>query len=247
MKILLTIILFCLANFQIVMACRCTSAPDFCSTITNHDGELAHRVSVVRILVEQNDQNVMIARMTDFLGGTLPESDMLTINGGAGSDCVMSLGRFNVGDEYILAAEYREYNDSYSLTACGVPYLMVQNEMVTGKIAGKIKQILYHKLGEIISCQVINPTKLNQIVGIFPTITRDMTNIIFNSLHSNSITAAWDLISMDGRLIQSTTFIKYNVREKIPVDLSYLPKGVYLLRIRNEGEDFVTQKVIKGD
>lgn len=247
MKILLTIFLFCLVNFQVVMACRCTSAPDFCSTIANPEGELIHRVSVVRIVVEQNDLNVMIARMTDFLGGTLPESNILTINGGAGSDCVMSLGRFNAGDEYILAAEYIEYNDAYSLTACGIPYLMVQNEIVTGKISGKIKQIPYHNLGEILSCKVINPTRLNQKVGVFPTLTKDITNIIFNEGHSNSVSIAWDLIGMDGKLIITSAIKEYDISEKIPIDINFLPKGVYLLRIRNQGEDFVTHKIVKAN
>lgn len=247
MKELLTIILICLCNFQIVNACSCRSAPDFCSTIANREGDLAHKVSVVRVVVEQSNQNVLITRMTDFLGGDLPKNNILTINGGNGSNCLMSVSSFRVGEEVIFAAKYNEEYDAYSLTACGIPFLMVNDEMVTGRISGKIRRVPYHKLGEIISCQVINPTKLNQIVGIFPTLTRDMISIIFNSLHSNSITAAWDLISMDGRLIQSTTFIEYNVRENIPVDLSYLPKGMYLLRIRNEGEDFVTHKVIKGN
>lgn len=247
MKILLTIILFCLCSFQIVKACRCRSAPDFCSTIANREGELAHKVSVMRVVIEQSNQNVLIVKMTDFLGGELPKNNLLTINGGNGANCLMSVSSFRVGEEVIFAAKYYEEYDAYSLTACGIPFLMVHDEIVTGKISGKIKRVPYHKLGEILSCEVINPTKLDQRVSVFPTITKDLTNIVFNQVHSNSITVAWDLISIDGRLIQSTSLIEYNIQEKIPVDLSYLPKGVYLLRIRNEGEDFASHKLFKAN
>ncbi len=241
----LVIFIASLCNVQILLACSCIAASDFCSTIANREGELSPKISIVRIVIEQNEQNVVIARMTDHLGGTLPKNNVLTINGGNGGNCIMIVSDFNVGEEYILAANYSEYHDTYSLTACGIPFLMIQNEIVTGKISGKIKQIPYHKLGEILSCQVINPTNLNQKVAVFPTITKDITNIVLNDLHSNSIKVAWDLISMDGRLIRTSDVEEYNISEKIPIDLSYLPKGIYLLRIRNEGEDFVTHKIVK--
>lgn len=245
MKILLTIILFCLCNFHVVYACRCTPSSNFCSTIMTREGEVSSRVSVVRVIVEKKAHQELIVKMTDFLGGLFPANNTIRIQGGNGGNCLLEIDCFHVGDELILAAEYSKAYDTYSLTLCGVPFLMVKDEMVSGKIAGELTEIAYHKLGDVISCRLLNTTRLKDRVRIFPNITADVVNITIGPQNLSPVTVAWDVVSLDGKIIQTSQMKEYYPNERIPIDLGDKPQGIYFLRIRNPGEDLVTYKLFK--
>ena len=90
-----------------------------------------------------------------------------------------------------------------------------------------------------VTCSGIDEFGSNASIAMYPNPTGGMTNIAINGLNSN---AELTVFNLQGKAILNKTVTNNTVTT---LDLTYLPKGVYIVRVNNEKVNIISKLIIQ--
>ena len=238
-----TLLLFalfgCLAKSH---ACDCLAAPTFCESIADkNNGQIQDGLHIYLGTVSEKTGigvNLLVEK-TYF--GEVNTGQNLRLSSGE-TDCSVILDDFQVGEQYIIAAN-KSSNNTWSLFICGVYYLRVQNGTVTGGIAPGVSEVPLADFANMANCGTLEAgNELDFLLRIAPTLTSNEVNITTRLLSPTSIQLT--VFDAAGRLVYQTKEPAFDQNKTILLDMEAWAAGVYFVRLNLLGRR-KTVKVVK--
>lgn len=129
----LLVIILLAQTVTITFACSCLQIDTFCETfaILDNADVVVITAQVGNVHVEEMEVNVIQA-----IYGTVNQST-LVIPTGNGSMCLANSKQFKPGDKYLflLRKSGAEANEKFRLSSCGITYLPIKGNKISGPIA----------------------------------------------------------------------------------------------------------------
>lgn len=209
-----------------VHACTCVDIRTFCETINRGDGIDSSWV-VVLAEVRRHTGNGMEIQVEDVLFGAVGQTT-IQLRKGNGGDCQVNTDQFDRGNKYLFALW--SFQNAYSLSTCGVTWLEVRGETVTGSIAPGIDRVRLDAMPEVTACEGLGNPLSSLHVGPNPA------NRYVRISSSVPMEQPVDLRVYDiaGRRVLIEAVVipdEYGLE----FDTSNLPAGVYLVQTKMRG------------
>ncbi len=206
-------------------ACSCLRIETFCETFALVDSD-EYPTVIITARVEAVSQAQLELKVFQAIYGTVSEST-LTITTGNGSLCLVNAEQFKSGDTYLfLLRKFGEgAAEEFSLSSCGVTYLPVKGNKVSGPIAPNKKSMSLSNFDPDF-CRIVNKIK------VLPNPADQFLNIQIET--RELIKADLKIFDVVGRLI-SQKAIEGQKGVKIVHDIQALSRGLYLVQISTGG------------
>ncbi len=250
-KILTFSLLFTFGLLGKSAACDCIFIPTFCESITfNNNGQIQDYLSVHRIKVTAILGHSIKATVHQTYAGDILVGHQLTILDGSGADCVLiATGFLEEEAEYIIGSQGNSSN--ITLGECGVYFLKVENDVVTGAIAPGITSVPLADFHNTVNCGDLTPAGEADpgVLGgleVRPTIVTDEVEILTKSfiLYDDLKVTIYDLSGKPVYHRELAHFGFYTFTPQIKVDMSHWSAGMYFIRVEAGGGRF-TEKLLK--
>lgn len=168
--LLLSIALMFLGN-QYLVACSCVPPTSFCESINNFDGQIGADI-ILRAKVVESMANGKDIKVSQILLGELNETKIIITPG----FCDLNFIDLKDDKEYIIALT--EHQGIFNLVGCTISFLIIENEVIKGKIAPGIDRLDYDELFELESCGVaFSQLAISKNLQLFPNPTSDVLQI----------------------------------------------------------------------
>jgi len=238
-KRLLFLFAFFLVGKIQVQACSCIYIETFCETLSYSD-TLHHDLIIYGVVTGKSNAGMEVEVLEKLYGEDKRRT--VFIKSGNGADCGEYTGRFDIGQEMVLAL-YMTYdrdnmeNTYYYLSICGVNYLLVENGNVKGKIAPGVVFQSYDQFKKSSTCSIFEnfdpQSPSDPEYKVFPNPARDQ---IFLTPKENMTLFTYALSDIQGRTIINGIRKEVEAESLITIDLpvDQMSAGMYLLRISSE-------------
>jgi hypothetical protein len=224
MKQLFLILCASIAMQLSVSACSCLFIPTFCETITR-PGYVDSNYLIIHGRVESKNQESMQVRILDVLFGT-PEDMVVTIPQGYGADCRESINGFEPNGHSLFAL----YGDTYHLSICGVTWLPIVGDVITGAIAPGISHLKIKDFPTLNNCGDIGAVLT--FISVYPTLTSEHIKISSSRDIENIDISVHDMM---GRRVFTSTSEALLEAEPLVISADHLAAGCYAITIRYAG------------
>lgn len=237
----ITLLIFISFTFllQFTNACSCSIPNSFCEGLVDSNGDIYANL-VLRGTITASTSAGKEVQVGQLLHGSTGQSSVII----GPSFCDYYTDPLEVGKEYIFALS--TYNNSFSLIACTISYLKIENEVISGKIAPGIESLDYFDLANLEGCgNGFNLFSVKNNISIFPNPTADIIKIKNTSPNNSDENVQVEFIDMIGRKLYAfKTEDGIFAGEVWTIDLQNFTAGVYFLKlIANNQEN--TFKIVK--
>lgn len=228
-------ILFLVQATGIAFACSCMPIETFCETFAIVDSDEYPSV-IITAQVGDIEEGAMELKVMQAIYGTVSEST-LTIATGNGAMCLAHAGQFKSGDKYLfLLRKFGEgAAEEFHLSSCGVTYLPIKGNKVSGPIAPGKKSMALTEFDPDF-CKIINKIK------VYPNPADQFLNIEIDT--REVISADLKIFDVAGRLIKQRA-IEGQKGVKIVHDIQALNRGLYLVQISTGGSQQTFRIVVQ--
>ncbi len=232
-------VILLILSFQIKgYSCTCFPyEPVFCKSVSEE-------LNIVRAKVTNHlSMSSMEVEITDNINLEIAESTII-VWGQDGLNCGEVLGQFEIDDTLILAIGGPIMVDNqemwYLEGTCGLHYLRVNNEIVTGQITETLESRPYEEFKDnLFYCPfILSSNELSDDdIKLFPNPTIDHLEIHSENDEIDSI----EIYDLKGNLIKVVA-----IAEKIfRCSLEQLPHGMYFIKIQTRDGSLV-KKIVKA-
>jgi hypothetical protein len=227
MRYLIAILIAAFSILQ-TQACSCIFIETFCESLTfNTEDELQEGLIIIHGKVTaQLNSGVQVEVLTN-IHGDLSENQ-IRINSGNGADCRLNTSQFQENQEFIFATY--ESSSGFYLNECGVSFLSVRNNRITGSISPGINSVSINNFKRgLNNCGTFD---FGYEINIFPNPT--FGNLSLNIASNQEEEMELNVYNVEGRLIQSKAWADpRSIMESI--DIADFPAGLYILQFKYLG------------
>jgi hypothetical protein len=212
------------------VACSCICCTTFCESViqTNQDIRI-HLISVL----EKSSAGLNIAILQSFLGESLEGQALFVING-SGSDCIMSTNQFLIGEKYILLLS-QSSGGTWYLSECSMPFLGVENDMVTGSITEGITEVALENFPAAIqncfSTSSSTEAQANTSFSVNPTVAYDF--VVLKTQRPATTDFILNVLDSSGKLLHQAILPKGSISTEVRI--SAWSAGIYFFKIEGMG------------
>lgn len=210
---------------SIAFACSCLRIETFCETFALVDSD-EYPAVIITAQVEAVPLGQLELKVLQAIYGTVSEST-LTITTGSGSLCLVNAEQFRSGDTYLfLLRKFGEgAAEEFSLSSCGITYLPVKGNKISGPIAPGKKSMSLSSFDPDF-CRIVNK------IQVLPNPADQFLNIQIDT--RKVLKADLKIFDVAGRLITQQA-IEGQKGVKIVHDIQALSRGLYLVQISTGG------------
>ncbi|MCH8903254.1 MAG: T9SS type A sorting domain-containing protein [Bacteroidetes bacterium] len=237
-KLLVTGLLLCFSLCaHRAFPCSCPPYPtDFCTSVKN---DSTNYIATVKVLsMNLPDMEVAIIEQLHLTS----VFDTIIIKGQDGINCFVDVSIFTINDTLILGL-YNWNIDSFGISMCGLYYLRLSNDTVTGKINSWLNIQDYSTFkANLINCLnfvSMHPSnnENNQIV-VYPNPFTD-----FLTIEQMGMMQEYDveLIDIYGRLVYKNSQFD---QDRLHVSGYLFTRGIYILKVENEIQQFIKKIIV---
>jgi hypothetical protein len=213
------------------VACDCFCCTTFCESVNQLDNQDV-RIHLVSVL-EKSSAGMDIAILQSFHGENLEGQTLFVINGN-GADCIMTTDQFLLGEKYILLLSQLSGGDWF-LSECAVPFLRVENDMVTGSITEGLTEVAFENFPAAIqscfSASSYTEAQANTSFSINPTVAYDF--VVLKTQGPAPTDFILNVLDSSGKLIYQTMLPKGSVSTEVRI--SAWSAGIYFFKIEGAG------------
>ena len=245
-RLIATVVIF-LAWYSIILACSCFGPSDFCTTMNRPGYEADLMVKCVKLTQEYHGMKIKIV---DVISGD-PGSDTIMVWGDNGALCRVYTSLFNISDTLILALNYTdkagnyfntgfpdslEQDSDFLLSACGVYFLTVEGNRVTGPITPTDDTLSYDDFKSLVSSDCLvdgignkNKKEFNWI--LYPNPAKNKIRLKFKDSYSRgTIITIHNLLGIE---VYRVSLSAKNEQNSILINTSSMQPGLYVIEVLN--------------
>lgn len=227
-------------------ACQCTIRLNFCEALDEDSkvfvGQVVKKYSGVDV------KTFMDVKVVEVIKGELTDRFVTLVH--HGTSCDVNLDYFGVDRTYIY--QFRDLESSYelanyrtfSLDFCPFDFLVKEGNAVHGNIDSRTFTAEYddfkNNVGQCVSTSIFDrdSDQVNDILVVSPNPTTSFLDI--RPSFPENIEVSGMILNSKGQSV--VLFDNAAIRERL--DVSYLPVGVYFLRL-NFGTYSITKRIVK--
>ncbi len=231
MKKIILFLLFTAVFFpSINFGCTCASPGSFCGSIINSEGNVLANLLVLRAKTIGRSPTGMEVEISESIYGESINQSKINIRQ---SFCTLYMNELEEKEEYVFALKKRD--DNFYALDCGIFFLKIKNNVVTGNIVPGINSIAYEQLGDLESCgSVFDLFAVEKNILVYPSPTSGEIKI--KNSNANQLLGDLELRVFDvtGRLLLVRKKEAGILPEEIwELDMQTLAAGLYILQLSN--------------
>ena len=248
-KYLLFTIAFIIPS-SILWACSCFTISTFCETITfGNNGVINEENTIIKAEIINKETDGIGIKIESVLFGET-NSQELFINRGNGVSCTVDTEIFSAGEVYLFNLYAPSSNQEIYLGDCGINFLKIENNTITGAIAPNVESIDLDELNTIecfeeFMLSFSNLSSLKNFFSVFP----NPTDGIFSILNDNEIPVnniiEIEMVDLQGRVIYREQKVDgWLPNEEWNINVREIATGIYFLKFFVEEKSSVL-KIVK--
>ena len=231
-------------------ACDCIYLDNFCENLTyDNDGHIHDNWSIHHVkITATHSTGVNVSVIKTYHGADL-EGTSAFIHSGNGADCQIFTDTFSINGEYIVSTTISSLSGQWWVTSCGISYLKVENDVVSGQITPGLTQVPLRDFTSITMCgeMVVTPNQgpvIEPEITVLPTLATHLVAVKTSS--PGFFDLSLTVFDASGKLVFKDRKRDFNSNVGIDIETVDWSNGVYFFRVNVAGKSN-TVKIVKQE
>ena len=229
---------------QVAHACSCAPG-SFCPSIVDSQGNFTPDL-ILRGKVSNANTHPKDIEIIELVHGQTSETNIQIFS----DFCTVFFNELKAGNEYLIAIRevsdgFGYISDGYALIDCATSFLLIENEMLVGRITNEINQMEYSEFLNLSKNGATFPIDISEDnIDIFPNPTTQILKLKNNSDDRTISPIQVTIFNTAGQEMASYVSDNIEANETFEIDLYDFASGLYLVQITGRNE-VLTYKIVK--